>query len=247
MTNDIFTPSCTFGDNFEKLEHQIYKMGFDGVLYSFYPKPMYINSDIQPVLHFSESFNPFVGHYLKNNYGNSDFILRLALMGRRKPIDWWEEINLGNVTEKEMLVTLDAKENFGIHHGLSIPVLFGTFAIAGISVICKNPSIDFYCELKERSMDDLRECANQYHSKVIKYKEELHFFIFPLLEKLNESKKKVLRHLMSGKPMKMIEHQHDITPRYAEKVLINLRQEFGDISTNELIYILGMVNMHEYL
>ena len=68
---------------------------------------MYINSNVQPVLHFSDSFAPYIAYYLKNDYGNRDFVLLLALQGRREPIDWWEEIEDGNVTKEEEEVTQD--------------------------------------------------------------------------------------------------------------------------------------------
>lgn len=241
------TIPSTFNPDFNELTETVQQLGFDAVLYSFFPKPMFINSDVQPVIFFSEKFAPFVNHYLNNDYGNRDFILRLALQGQKKPIDWWEEINKGNVTPEEIEVTRDAKDNFNIHHGLSIPVLYGTFAVAGISVISMNEDITNFQALKTSSLDELKTCADNYHRKIIKSKEELRFFISPLLANLTDTKKKVLKHLLSGQPMKTIPHTFGISKRYAEKTLISLRQEFGNISTNELIYILGMVNMHEYL
>ncbi len=236
-----------FGEEFTKLTELVNSLGFDGVLYSFYPKPMYMNSEVQPVLHFSENFTGFVGHYLKNDYGNCDFVLRLALKGRREPIDWWEEIRVGHISPAEQVVTRDAKEKFGINHGLSIPVLYGTFAIAGISVILKQDNLEHFEELKRTTVVTLHTAARQYHTKIVRSREELRFFIHPMLDSLTDTKKKVLKHLMSGQPMKTIPRTKGVTQRYAEKTLLELRQEFGDISTNELMYILGMVNMDEYL
>ena len=208
---------------------------------------MYINSNVQPVLHYSDSFAPYIAHYLKNDYGNRDFVLRLALQGHREPIDWWEEIEAGNVTKEEEEVTQDSKQNFNIQQGLSIPVLYGTFAIAGISVISMDKDINAFKELKRQSLNDLQILANEYHSHILKSKDDLLFFILPLLENLTETKKRVLKHLMSGQPMKTIPQTYDISQRFAEKTLVNIRKDFGNISTNELMYILGMVNMHEYL
>jgi hypothetical protein len=78
-------------------------------------------------------------------------------------------------------------------------------------------------------------------------REDMRFFIEPLLARLNDTKKKVLLHLVSGQLMKTISETHGISHRYAEKVILNMRKEFGDISTNELLYILGMVHIHEYI
>lgn len=242
------TPCSTlFGETFAKLTETITDLGFDGVLYSFYPKPMYLSKDVQPVLHYSDSFAPFVAHYLENNYGNRDFVLRLALQDGKKPIDWWEEINAGHVTPAERAVTEDARQNFGIQHGLSVPALRGTFAIAGISVINKNANLAHFLKLKKTHLARLSTIASDYHVSVINSKESLRFFIQPLLESLNATQKTVLKHVLTGRPMKSIPHTSGITPRYAEKVLVGIRQEFGNITTYELLYILGMVNMHEYL
>ena len=237
----------SFGENFDTLISKINGIGFDGVLYSFFPKPMYMNEKIQPVLQYSESFAPFVAHYLNNNYGNRDFILRLALEGRSEAIDWWEEIQAGKISADEAEVTQDAKENFDIHHGLSIPVLYGEFAVAGISLVSFTDDLDRFASIKSQNLEEITELASGYHSKIIMSREEMRFFIEPLLERLNGTKKKVLKHMMSGQPMKTIQNTVDISPKYAEKVIFKMRKEFGDISTNELIYILGMVHIHEYL
>lgn len=236
-----------FGSAFKHLTEEVGELGFDGVLYSFYPKPLYVDKNIQPMLHFSDVFAPFVEHYIKNDYGNRDFVLRLAMKGRRKPIDWWHEINAGNVSPEERGVTEEARELFDIQYGLSIPVLSGVYAIAGISVVSRNKDPEYFATLKDSTLKDLKILANEYHGKVLLMKEELQFFIRPLLENLNETKKEVLRHLILGQPLKSIERRYDISEGYAEQVLMKIRRDFGGISRNELLYILGMMNMYEYL
>lgn len=247
MEDNFKTSALDFGTEFLQLEKAIINLGFDGVLYSFYPRPMHINSQVQPVLHFSSQFHPFIEHYIKNDYGNRDFVLRLALQGQSEPIDWWKEIEAGNVSEDEIEVTASARTLFNIQHGLSIPVLSGSFAIAGISVISKNPRRAYFEKLIEKHSSQLFKFADEYHRTIIKSKAELQFFIEPLLSSLSDTKKTVLKHLMTGKPMKSIGTDNDITPRYAEKLLVNIRKEFGNISSYELMYILGMINMHKYL
>lgn len=236
-----------FGAAFDTLTKQIEQLGFDGVLYSFHPKPIYMNNKTQPVLQYSDSLAQFVAHYLKNNYGNNSFITRLALAGRRDPIDWWEEENAGNLSQSEGDVIRDAKQNFDIHNALAIPVLSSSFAIAGASVMSMSEDREHFEKLKYQSLEQLKEYASNYHTQIIMSREEMRFFIEPLLARLNDTKKKVLLHLVSGQPMKTISETHGISHRYAEKVILNMRKEFGDISTNELLYILGMVHIQEYL
>ena len=153
----------------------------------------------------------------------------------------------GNVSEAEANVTQDAKQNFGIHHGLSLPVLSGSFAVSGISVVSMSNDIEKFEKLKSQSMAQLEEAASNYHTKIIMSREDMRFFIEPLLGRLNDTKKKVLKHLLSNQPMKTIPETSDISQKYAEKVILKMRKEFGNISTNELLYILGMVHIHEYL
>jgi len=237
----------SFNPEFLELARDITRLGYDGVLYSFIPKPVFINSKVQPVFQCSEGFAPCIDYYLEKNYGNNDFIIRLAFEGYDEPIDWWEQIDAGKVTDSERAVQEMVRTKFGIYHGLTVLVLHGTFAIAGISVVSKIDDADHFQKLKRDSLEVLQMCANRYHTRIIQSNEDMRFFIAPLLENLSETKKNVLRHMMSGSPMKNIPEVYGITQRYAEKVLLTIRREFGDISTNELMYILGMTNMREFL
>ena len=248
----LSTPSIqpsAFGQVFDKLTEDITSCGFEGVLYSFFPRYLYLNEKVQPILHYSDALAPFVDHYLQNNFGNHDFVLRMALEQKtKKPIDWWEEIRAGNVSPEEQKVTNTAKRKFGIHHGLSIPALSGTFAIAGISAVSKNEDLKHFKQLRESCEEKLFKLAAEYHSQMMRSHEEVRFFLTPLLERLNTTQKKVLKHLLSSKPMKAIPDTYQgLSPKYAEKVLYNLRIEFGGISTPELCYLLGMAHAHEYL
>jgi hypothetical protein len=55
------------GMAFNDLVDTVCGLGYDGVMYSFYPKPVYADKHIQPILHFSDVLSPFVEHaiYLK--------------------------------------------------------------------------------------------------------------------------------------------------------------------------------------
>lgn len=245
--DNLAEKNILFGKDFQKLVAETMKLGYDGVLYSFFPRPMYLNAKIQPVLQYSDSYSSFVAHYLDSNYGNRDFILRLALEGRSKPIDWWEEIDSGNISKEEADVIDDARLNFNIQQGLSIPVLSGSFAIAGISVISISKSREHFQTIKSQSLEQLIQVASAYHTKIITSREDTLFFVEPLLASLNDAKKKVLRHLISNQKVQTFPETTGFSQKYAEKMILEIRKDFGDISTNELLYILGMINVHEYL
>lgn len=234
-------------ESFSELENALTELGFDGVLYSFYPKPMYLNLKVQPVLLFSNSFNQFVSHYLEQDFGNRDFVLRLASEGRLSSIDWWDEINLGNVTEREKEVTVCARDDFGIYNGVSIPLTYGKFAIAGISIITTSKDISLFRSNIKKSFHKIQSLALLHHHKILSSKNDLQFFINPLLDLITPKKKMVLKQLIAGKSLTKIEHHYPISRRYAEKLLLQLREDFGGISTNELMYILGTTHIEEYL
>jgi len=227
---------------FNKLVKQIKHLGFDGVLYSFYPMYMY-NKKIQPVLHNCENFTPFVNHYLENDYGNQDFVVRLALQGQRE-IDWWQEIDSGNTSDEEKKVTEYSKNNFNIHHGLTIVIPFYKFAVAAVSVVSMSDDTDIFQNMKNTHLSTLHECANEYHENIINSNKMLQLFISPILEKLNSKAKQVLKHLINGQPMKDIPN---ISQKYAEKILFGLRDDFGGVTTNELIHMLGLINLQKHL
>jgi hypothetical protein len=239
----MFNPN----DKFIELKKNVRELGFDGVLYSFFPRAMYLNSKTQPLIHYCNTFEPFVRHYFENNYGNNDFVIRLISERGIEPIDWWQEITNGNVTREERKVTLDAKNNFNIENGLTVPVLSGSFAMSAISVISRNGDSDYFQEIKNSHIEELQELAIDYHFYILSSCERVRFFVEPLFVNLNQTKKNVIRHLIGGKPMKTITNKYNISQRYAEKTLINIRNEFGNISTNEFIYSLGVCNIDRYL
>lgn len=234
-------------NNFKKLTANIKDLDFDGVLYSFFPKAMYLDDKTQPLMHFSDNFAPFVNHYLANNYGNKDFVIRLIHQRGIQPIDWWQEINAGNVTRAESEVTISARDNFSIQNGLTIPVLNSTFAMAAVSVVSTNNDLNIFQEVKNKHINGLQELSKNYHIYIMSSNKKLRFFVEPLFTNLNQSKKNVIKHLISGAPMKSIGNTYDISQRYAEKTLINIRIQFGSISTNELLYLFGVCGINEYL
>ncbi len=152
-----------------------------------------------------------------------------------------------NVTQEEQEVTLCAKENFGIYNGISIPVSYGQYAIAGISIITKSSDIVAFRKNILSSIEQITSLALLHNQKVLSSKTDLHFFIQPLLATFTEKKKMVLKQLISGKSLIDIQHHYPISRRYAEKLLLQIKKEFGDISTNELLYILGTAQLLEYL
>lgn len=237
-----------FGQAFADLCQEVEALGFDGVVYTFYPKSFHKSIDMQPVLQYSTKFEPFVKHYIANDYGNRDFVIRIAFKGAKKSIDWWEEINNGNVRDDELQVTLDGRDNFGIQNGITVPVLKGPYAIAGISAITMNPDKANFRKLKSEKLDTLILCAREYHFRVMATNSGIFEFVESIIQHLDTPKKIVIKQLLKNQPMKTIESwDSGLTAKNAETILRNLKQELGSISTNQLMYLLGKMDAEKLL
>lgn len=230
-------------DKFSILEEVMAKAGFDAVLYSFYPKLSQLAKSLQPVFQFSRGYKPLLENYQKENFSDNDFVIRLVTEGAVEPIDWWFHAKKVKISVQEKKVNHIARHQFGVTKGICLPTLTNDLGIAGVNLISFKAE-DEHRELDAENLENLHNCARMYHNHIMISKNEQSQFILPILDILTPKKKLVIKHLISGKPMKSIE---GVTERYAEKLLLELRKGFGNISKNELIYLLGLINISEYL
>jgi len=238
--------SKTLEEKFSALEHEVALSGFDGVLYTFIPKLSRLTEYLQPVFQFSESYADLIENYQKQNFSRNDFTIRLIEDGKLSIIDWWIEAKKTSLNKEEKHVNKITKEKFGISKGITFPTLSNDMGIAGVSIISFKPEYANK-EIDSEVLERLKTCCRMYHDHTMIHQDARYEFILPILETLTTKKKNVLKHLISGQPMKNINETADITTRYAEKLLVELRKDFGDISKNELIYFLGLLNITEYL
>ena len=237
--------SKTPADKFSALQNEAEISGFDGVAYTFIPKLSRLTESLKPVYQYSESYSDLVDYYQKHNLNRNDFIIRLVEEGRLDILDWGKETKKATLTKEEEKVSKVAKEIFGATKGVTFPTLSNDIGFAGVSVI----SFDNKFRGKEVTpeiLKHLKKCSKMYLDHTMIHQDARYEFILPILESLTPKKKIVLKYLISGQPMKNITTEADITTRYAEKLLVGLRKDFGDISKNELIYFLGLLNITEY-
>lgn len=248
MNNKPKVRQTSFGEAFSSLCKKVERLGFDAVIYTFYPKTLHKSRDIQPVLQYSDRFAPFVSHYIEQGYGNRDFVIRLAFKDHKRCIDWWEEINNGNIRPDELEVTVDGRDNFGIQNGVTIPILRGPHAIAGISVITFNPNQSYFEKLKSEKLDELINCASDYHFSLMTGDDSIYAFVSNVMKCLSEPQKLVIQHLLRNQPMKAITVCNpELSVKNAERILRAIKKELGDISTNQLMYLLGRMDAKKYL
>ena len=245
FVQDLYDTTC-LSKKFSLLEKEIQKSGFDGALYTFIPKLSRLSNSLEPVFQHSESYDEVMINYKKNNYSRDDFVIRLVEEGKTDIIDWWELAEKIELTKKEKHVNKVAKEQYGITKGISFPTLSNDLGFAGVSMISfkesfSNKTID------TKILDHLGKCSRQYHDHALIHQDSRYKFILPILKTLTTKKIILIKYLISGKPMKYISDHEEISTRYAEKLLIELRKQFGNITTNELIYLLGLLNISEHL
>ncbi len=238
--------SKTLDKKFTALELEVTKAGFDAVVYTFIPKLVRLTDSLKPVLQYSKKYAPLLEHYHKHDYSRHDFLLRLVEEGKIDIIDWWAEAKKMQLTQEEKEVNRVAREDFAITRGFAFPTLNADMGIAGVSIISFKQE---YANktVSPKLLNHLKTCCKIYHDYTMVHQDSRYEFILPILESLTPKKKMVLKYLISGKPMKNIAEEADITTRYAEKLLVELRKDFGNISINELIYFLGLLNITEYL
>ncbi|WP_299875983.1 autoinducer binding domain-containing protein [uncultured Cocleimonas sp.] len=236
----------TLTDKFSLLEKEITNSGFCGALYTFIPKLTRLTTSLQPVFQHTDSYQPIINYYHKNDFSRHDFIIRLIEEGILHTIDWWEEANKMDLSKKEQQLITVVKETYGITKGFTFPTLSNDLGYAAVSIISFE---DSYTNKTVNAdiLEHLKKCSRLYHDHAMIHQDARYKFILPILKTLTPKKIALIRYLISGKPMKNISKEVDISTRYAEKLLIEIRKQFGNISTNELIYLLGLLNIPEYI
>jgi len=230
-------------EKFSILEEVILDAGFDAVLYSFYPKLSQLAKSLRPVFQFSNGYASLVEHYQKHDFSRHDFLIRLLENGETNVMDWWPLAEKIELSDEEKHVNHIARHKFGITKGIVFPTLYNDMGVAAVSIISFKAE-DEHRQIEAKVINELHSCVRIYHDHMMVNQDDQIQFILPILELLTPKKKLVIKHLISGQPMKNIE---GVTERYAEKLLLELRKGFGGISKNEMIYYLGLINITEYL
>ncbi len=230
-------------DKFSLLEKEAVKCGFDAALYTFIPKLTQLSDTINPVIQYSTSYSSRMLDYKEQNEIKNDFTVKLLTKGHTTVIDWWEQAEHLPLTNKEKQVNRRSKAH-GVAKGITFPTLNSDMGIAYMSVVSFNKA---YANkpIAIKTLNYLKKCASQYHNHVMTHQGARYNFIAPILNTFTPKKVMLIKYIISGKPINSISEHENISTRYAEKLLIEIRKQFGNISTNELIYFLGLLNIPE--
>jgi len=235
-----------YEEAFDAYYQLVRKTGFDAVCYSYMPQMMTASQlSLSPIIkNAGELYEIFLQDYLEKGLLDTDPIIRLVKNGKTETLDWWEEAKKGDFTENEYARLELMKTHYGIPNGVTIPTMTGQRGIAGSSVITTLEGSE-YTALKEKHLATLEIATKMFHDFTLSHPQSLNTFILPLFPKLTVKEIHVIQYLLTGKPMKGIEDAMDISPKYAEKLLINIRKKFGNISTNELIHQISIFDVFD--
>lgn len=241
--------SKTFDEAFDAYDKQVQKLGYEGAIYAFIPK-LYLKagSPITPIFKISESRDPaFIKHYIDAGFEKDDFtIQRIVYQEESKIIDWWEEEAKGTLNPAQKNVIATAKEIYGIHNGISVPIMNSQKGIATVSVTSSEKG-DAYQTLITENFQIFQDCTIIFHQHITSNPQLQHYFLSPLLSKLTSTEKRLLPFLASGLPVKAINLTPKVTPKYADKLIYSIRRKFGNINKAQLIYHIGLLQLNDSL
>lgn len=251
----LFRASC-FEDAFRAFEEQVFRLGFEGVLYTFIPR-VTLDAKLpeRPVYKVSRSYGPeYLSHYAQARFDQHDPIIRAIAGGNLTPLDWWLEIKKGTMTSAERRVITTARDDYRMINGLTLPLMSDTRGIAGASFVSSEPD-RLYENLKAQSLEELSLCTRMFHGAVNSNACLMAEFLRPLLGGLSRTEKGVLRRLAEGKGLEQIAAELDTTTRYVDRVVRHLREKLSGVGSeekprinrNQLAYYVGLLNLIDQL
>ncbi len=233
---------------FNALELAAYRMGFEGIAYTYAPA-LIVDSlgSNTPVFKVSESYSPqFIQHYSEELFAESDFTIKRILSGDLTPMNWWKEVSDKTITKQETRVLQVARTDYHLTNGLSVPTYAQSGSIAGVSVISSDQSYMFE-KLCADSVDSLQKISRIFSNRVIGDGRCRNFFLASFLNGLSPTQKSILKGLAKGEHLKQISSRLNISYKYSFNVVDQLKEKFGQVNREQLMYIAGVLQIEEML
>lgn len=242
----------SFESAFAIFESHVLKLGFEGVLYTYIPRIL-LDSDLseKPVYSVSTDYCPaYLSHYTEARFDQLDPLIRAVNDGVSEPIDWWGEVCADYIEQKPASRSVLATAfDYGIKHGLTLPLMSGARGAAGASFISEeNHGFD---TLVGERLKQLKLSTRLFHSMVLSDACYMGNFAKPLLQSLSDTERKFVIGLAQGKSTKALSQQLNRSNKYLEQVMISVRKKLsGDvdqksevITRNQLLYYAGLLSI----
>ena len=227
---------------FTALENAACRLGFDGVLYSYVPSVVSESLEkYSPVFIKTDSYdNAYIQHYMEAGFAEHDFTVKRISAGVLQPINWWQEVENKTLSCKEKHIIDVARHDYHLCHGATIPTLYNIDGAAGISVISLDRSQSF-TTLYQNNLKSLRTIGRHFSDRVLLSAKYRGGFYLPFLQKLSATQQQVLKGLALGQHLKKIAADLNISYRYACNVVDQLREKFGHVSRERMMYMAGLM------
>lgn len=238
-------PMETLEDRFKCFQRYMFEQGFDGSTYTFMPKfqektlsdlpPVFVNTDEYPI--------KFLSHYQDAGFVRHDFTVRKAYEGCKDVMVWPDYFHSGRLSSDESNVLTVAREEYGIKQGLTIPTMSNDQGVAGVSLI-STENDSFFEKLRTERLGTMVELAHILHKFILADRQNIQELSDSIFEDLSEKELGLLCHIAKGKPFKNIEYSIDVaSPKVAYNMLRAIRDKFGGVNSDRLMYLAGMYNL----
>jgi len=242
----------SFESAFAVFESHVLKLGFGGVLYTYIPRVL-LDSNLseKPVYSVSTDYCPgYLSHYTEARFDQLDPLISAVNDGVTTPIDWWGDICSSYIDQNPASrPVLTTASDYGIRHGLTLPLMSGARGAAGASFISEeNRGFD---TLVGERLQQLKLCTRLFHSMVLSDACYMGNFAKPLLQSLSNTERSFVIGLAQGKSTKELSQQLNRSNKYLEQVMMSVRKKLsGDveqksdvISRNQLLYYAGLLSL----
>jgi len=236
------TQRTGFDACFNLLLETIHQLGFDGVLYMSIPVNLVPADTHKPTSIFQASNaypKTFLEHYAHENFANDDFTIKEISSGKTNLIDWWDTDRRGLISQAERNVFSVAREDYQMRNGLSIPLLNNKHEISGASVISYDTD-QVFSRLVRDNAATVSALLKLFHQRAYSDVDFQKIFIEPLLTQLSTKEKQLLKFIVTGLPIKIIDQYSDLPPGYAKNMIKNVCKKLNANNVNELRYYLGL-------
>lgn len=230
---------------FRVYERYILTLGFDGATYTFLP-PASLNDDLglSPVFAATEDYpGAFLEHYQQARFDQQDFTIRQGYAGFEGAMDWWECERQQQISPREMEVLLVAREDYAIRNGITILSVEKCKGVVGTSVISMAQDEEFQL-LKQEHLGTLQRIVENFHAFALADQSLMIPFLLPFFESLSPKEADILRHIAQGRPFKQVGYSIDVaSPKVAANILSRIREKFGGVTRDRLMFLAGLYNL----
>lgn len=231
---------------FVALDRATHQLGYDGIAYTYIPTVISESLDaMSPVFKLSDGYNPdFISHYADAAFAENDFTIKRIAEGHKLPINWWQEARAKSISAQEQHIIEVARDDYHLRHGVTIPTHYQEDGIAGISVVSQDNDAHF-SQLYSETLNSLCDLSKLFNAKVMMSVDSKACFYLPFLQSLSYTQQQVLSHLAAGVNLKRVADKLDINYKYAHHVVKQLREKFGNVSRERLMYLAGLMRFNE--